>query len=1082
MPSDAEQREDFLIGLMADYEQALAADAPTKPIDDTAVGLDPQLAAEWEDARQCLDLLEQARRNGDLATVFGVPLALTDSHAGRPNSRRLGRFLIERELGRGGLGIVYLAHDPQLRRHVALKIPRFEVLLDDELRQRFLREAEAAARLNHPNLVSLHEVGEDGTTCYLATEYCPGPTLAQWLAARGDPVPPRDAAAIVLTLSEAMEHAHGRGVLHRDIKPSNVLLSDNGEGDDQPGSPKLTDFGMAKLLDQHGDNRTRSGAILGTFAYMAPEQAEGRIDELDCRTDIYSLGAILYELLVGLAPYRGKTDADTLRQLIASEPVAPRKLRADVPSDLEAITLKCLARDPSARYATARELAADLRRFLLGQPTMARPLNSVGRAIKWTRRRPAIAALWLVSALATLVVATINARRVEDVSEARALAQQESQRADGETAIKRRLLYASEMRKAQQAWRDGNLTLLRETLGEYADGAADAGLRHFEWYHLNHLANIPHLVLRGHDGEVYGVAYSPDGKTLVTGGQDGGVRLWDAVSGDALAVLREHTSCVNDLDFAPDGDTFVSSSCDKTIKLWSLSQRKVLVTLAEHTREVDSCRFIEDGRTLASVSRHVDGREVRLWDVASRTVRADWPPAGEGEQGFVPSRSGKTLVTYSNDQAAIWRQQNDSWVLTRRCDRVSHDQVGVFSADEEYLIVPAWPHSVNTYRLSEGLLINEIRDHSSTVIGLSISPTGDQLACASSDSSVRVFDFPSGQRRCCLLGHEGKVWRVAWSPTGDSLASVGSDGTARIWDVRQGSLPMSLESAEPQRRSIHDFAFLQDGLHVNVVYGTGEAELWNIETGQCVPCEQVAGPRLDCAGSLPENTRFHESAYALLPQWERQTSAKPSLLHHAPYGELESYASCARFILDGSQLMEFAGGKQRKWSLHPFQIIEERSLDPGLAGKVLLDISHDGQNVCSKRNDKWVEIYNLTDGTGIDLVREGGVQMARFSPDGARILVTLNQVQEFDARTGANIRTFSTPRTLAASYSPDGQRIAVASNLGFVTVFDAVTGEEMLRLDAGVCHEFLFSADRHSLLMQSDGGLYCWPGRGEANP
>ena len=204
-----------------------------------------------------------------------------------------------------------------------------------------------------------------------------------------------EAAEIVLALAEAVEHAHGRGVLHRDIKPSNVLLSANGDGAEQGNgwSPKLTDFGMAKLLEQDGGDRTRNGAILGTLAYMAPEQAEGRIDQLDCRTDVYALGAILYELLAGVAPYRGQTDVDTLRQLLVNEPVAPRKLRPDVPRDLEAIALKCLARNPAARYATAHELAVDLRRFLDGQPTAARPLGVAAARVKWAKRRPAIAAL-----------------------------------------------------------------------------------------------------------------------------------------------------------------------------------------------------------------------------------------------------------------------------------------------------------------------------------------------------------------------------------------------------------------------------------------------------------------------------------------------------------------------------------------------------------------------------------------------------------------------------------------------------------------------------------------------------------------
>ena len=185
--------------------------------------------------------------------------------------------MLERELGRGGLGIVYLAHDPQLGRKVALKIPRFEALLDNDLRERFLREAEAAARLNHPHIVALHEVGEDSTTCYLASEYCPGPTLAEWLRESKSTIPYSSAAKFVSQLAEGVEHAHSRGVLHRDIKPSNVLLSTRSYDNETefPGTPKLTDFGMAKLLEQEGGDMTRTGAIIGTLAYMAHRAGRG---------------------------------------------------------------------------------------------------------------------------------------------------------------------------------------------------------------------------------------------------------------------------------------------------------------------------------------------------------------------------------------------------------------------------------------------------------------------------------------------------------------------------------------------------------------------------------------------------------------------------------------------------------------------------------------------------------------------------------------------------------------------------------------------------------------------------------------
>ena len=344
----------------------------------------------------------------DISTTGGDTTGDSDDE---PQPRKVGRFAILHELGRGGLGIVYLAEDPRLGRKVAVKVPRFEVVSSPSIRRRFLREADAAARLSHPNLIALYEVGEDGAACYLASEYCDGPTLAAWLRELTAPVPISQAATLVFKLAHAVQHAHSRGVLHRDIKPSNVLLAgvEIGVGIAPSGellevSPKLTDFGMAKLLEQ-SSGETRTGAIIGTLAYMSPEQAEGRVDELDARTDVYALGAILYELLTGAAPFRGKTDIDTLRQLVVNEPMFPRQLRSNIPRDLESITLKCLAKRANDRYTTAHELAADLERFLAGTPTAVRPLRALrphfqvgtattgrgGAAVRVCRGRPGAA-------------------------------------------------------------------------------------------------------------------------------------------------------------------------------------------------------------------------------------------------------------------------------------------------------------------------------------------------------------------------------------------------------------------------------------------------------------------------------------------------------------------------------------------------------------------------------------------------------------------------------------------------------------------------------------------------------------------
>jgi tetratricopeptide (TPR) repeat protein len=333
--------------------------------------------------------------------------------------RPFGRFAIERELGRGGYGIVYLAHDPRLGRPVALKVPRREVLLDPAGRDRLRHEARAAALLDHPNIVPVYEAGTVGPVWYVVSAYCPGVSLGEWLADRAAPVPPRDAAQLVATIADAVQHAHARGILHRDLKPSNILLSgvrgqESGVSNDaalipDPSlltsdscllTPKVADFGLSKILAAGDGAATQSGAVVGTPLYMAPEQAEGRVKDITAMTDVWALGVILYELLTSETPFRADTPLQVLRRVTSESLVSPRALRPDVPRDLEAVCLKCLEKNPARRYPTAAELAAELRRFVAGEPVRARRPGAVERARRWTARHPARA---LAAALVVLL-------------------------------------------------------------------------------------------------------------------------------------------------------------------------------------------------------------------------------------------------------------------------------------------------------------------------------------------------------------------------------------------------------------------------------------------------------------------------------------------------------------------------------------------------------------------------------------------------------------------------------------------------------------------------------------------------------
>ncbi|MSU64377.1 MAG: hypothetical protein EXS31_18640 [Pedosphaera sp.] len=487
--------------------------------------------------------------------------------------RNFGDYVLLDEIARGGMGIVYRARQTSLDRHVAVKMLLFGQYSSDEFIHRFRIEAAAAASLQHPNIVAIHEVGVHQGQHYFAMDLVEGPDLSRLV--RDRPLPARQAARYVQIIAAAIHFAHQRRILHRDIKPSNILI------DSATDQPRVTDFGLAKRLSpetpgtgsQLSDSLTVTGQVLGSPSYMPPEQASARRGQLGPASDVYSLGAVLYFALTGRAPFLGQNIADTLEQVLNKEPVSPRLLAPGIPADLETICLKCLEKEPAARYSSAQELAQELDRFIRDEPIHACPITRAERAWRWCRRKPALAASLTLSLLLLLTVVIGSPITALHIRLERDNAQAEALRAFREK-------YAADMMLAQQALAENNLGHALDLLESHRpkksqqptlNVSRSVDLRGFEWHYLwNQCQSDELCTLTGHSNIVASVRYSPDGRWLASASWDGTLRLWDTVTRQE-ATNFVHPDALYSAVFSPDGKILASATdYEAVIRFWEL--------------------------------------------------------------------------------------------------------------------------------------------------------------------------------------------------------------------------------------------------------------------------------------------------------------------------------------------------------------------------------------------------------------------------------------------------------------------------------------------------------------------------------
>jgi WD40 repeat protein/serine/threonine protein kinase len=1022
--------------------------------------------------------------------------------------RPFGDYEILELVARGGMGAVYRARQKSLNRVVALKlIAAGEFASRDSIR-RFRSEAEAAARLDHPNIVPIFEIGEHEDQQYFSMKFIDGGCLEEKL-----PLSQAKAVSMLVSMARAVHHAHQHGILHRDLKPANILL-------DRQGGAHLTDFGLSRLIEQEND-LTRTRGVLGTPAYVAPEQASGGRHSLTTAVDVYGLGAVFYHALTGQPPFAGGTTLQTLRQVLEQEPRRPSFWKPGMDPDLETICLKCLEKEPQRRYLSADALANDLERWRRHEPITARPCSGWEKTWKWVRRHPTGSALVATALVALVTIAigtTVMSLRVSAAN----------QRAEARSEEFRRSIVQLNVSSGARFVEQGDL--LTGLLWFSQALQLERGHPNLEERHHFRLGaalrQAPVLKqIWFHQGPVNYAEYSPDGRLVVTASYDGTAQIWDSRSGQAVGSPLRHGSNVTAAVFSPAGTLVATFSEDGTARVWDAATGQPTSpplhheTTGERYPLAPGLGFSSDEQWLVTAGPI----GARLWKLGPNEPAGPLLPhlAPVNHAAFSPD--GKMVVTASDDKtAALWNRPDeitkvvrvqswrhpaavkgawfspDSHRIATICDdwtasvwdvetgqRLFHPIKGtapmfqaIFSPDGRWLLTASFDNTARVWDAATGEPISPPLKHGAGLSMARFSPNGRQVLGATYGNVAQLWDAITGERVGYQLHHGGFVLAATFSPDGKRVLTASQDHTARLWQLTtDGGARLSVHHERP----VIDAA-LGPGDRPRLLTGSHDrtAQIWDSSTGRPLGLPIRLTDAVRNVALSSDGTKALACGDRTARVWKVGVPGEPErVLRH------QGIVWRAAFSPDGSKVVTASDD----FTAQIWDADTAAPIAPPLRHEQVVEsaeFSPDGNLVATASRDRSARIWNARTGSPVSppLMHECRVYRARFSPDGSRLVTCCLDATYFPRYAQLwDVRSFGpiTPRlyhldgVLDTCFSPDGKLVATGGEDNAARVWDAQSGRPVtgwLRHQNQVI-SVAFSPDSRRLVTASLDGTAC---------